>query len=68
MKVGGTSITTRHRIIVMVLMGFLWGLGWVGNRWTIFLGVILSISTIYFKTFDELGGKSTKFAGIVMVH
>jgi CPA2 family monovalent cation:H+ antiporter-2 len=34
-----------------------------------FLGVILSISstTIILKTFDELGVKSQKFAGIVIV-
>jgi CPA2 family monovalent cation:H+ antiporter-2 len=35
---------------------------------SIFLGVILSISstTIILKTFDELGVKSQKFAGIVI--
>jgi CPA2 family monovalent cation:H+ antiporter-2 len=46
-----------------------WDDGWVGAKWTaFFLGVILSISstTIILKTFDELGVKSQKFAGIVI--
>ncbi|CAC9975693.1 sodium:proton antiporter [Flavobacterium panici] len=70
MKVGGTaSITASTQIITMVLLGYLVG------RWmdwsqmdSIFLGVILSISstTIILKTFDELGVKAQKFAGIVI--
>ncbi|WP_070786811.1 cation:proton antiporter [Flavobacterium crassostreae] len=70
MKVGGTaSITAVTQIISMVLIGFLVGkwLGW-GQMDSIFLGVILSISstTIILKTFDELGVKTKKFAGIVI--
>jgi CPA2 family monovalent cation:H+ antiporter-2 len=70
MKVGGTaSITAVTQIISMVLMGFLVGkwMGW-GQMDSIFLGVILSISstTIILKTFDELGVKAKKFAGIVI--
>lgn len=70
MKVGGTaSITAITQIITMVILGYLVG------RWmdwsqmdSIFLGVILSISstTIILKTFDELGVKAQKFAGIVI--
>jgi CPA2 family monovalent cation:H+ antiporter-2 len=70
MKVGGTaSITACTQIITMVAIGYLVG------RWmdwsqmdSIFLGVILSISstTIILKTFDELGVKAQKFAGIVI--
>ncbi|MEP7094520.1 MAG: cation:proton antiporter [Flavobacterium sp.] len=70
MKVGGTaSITAITQIITMVIIGYLVG------RWmdwsqmdSIFLGVILSISstTIILKTFDELGVKAHKFAGIVI--
>ncbi|SDX67541.1 cation:proton antiporter domain-containing protein [Flavobacterium degerlachei] len=70
MKVGGTaSITAVTQIITMVLVGFLAGkwMGW-GQMDSIFLGVILSISstTIILKTFDELGVKAKKFAGIVI--
>lgn len=70
MKVGGTaSITAVTQIIVMVLMGFLVG-RWMGWKQmdSIFLGVILSVSstTIILKTFDELGVKAQKFAGIVI--
>jgi len=70
MKVGGTaSITAVTQIISMVLMGFLAGtwMGW-SQMDSIFLGVILSISstTIILKTFDELGVKAKKFAGIVI--
>lgn len=69
-KVGGTaSITAVTQIIVMVLMGFLIG-SWMGWKQmdSIFLGVILSVSstTIILKTFDELGVKAQKFAGIVI--
>jgi CPA2 family monovalent cation:H+ antiporter-2 len=70
MKVGGTaSITAITQIISMVAIGYLVG------RWmdwkqmdSIFLGVILSISstTIILKTFDDLGVKAQKFAGIVI--
>lgn len=70
MKVGGTaSITAVTQIISMVMMGFLVGkwMGW-SQMDSIFLGVILSISstTIILKTFDELGVKAKKFAGIVI--
>jgi CPA2 family monovalent cation:H+ antiporter-2 len=70
MKVGGTaSITAVTQIITMVLMGFLAGkwMGW-SQMDSIFLGVILSISstTIILKTFEELGVKAKKFAGIVI--
>jgi CPA2 family monovalent cation:H+ antiporter-2 len=70
MKVGGTaSITAITQILTMVLVGY-----WVGQwmDWSkmdsLFLGVILSISstTIILKTFDELGVKTQKFAGIVI--
>jgi CPA2 family monovalent cation:H+ antiporter-2 len=70
MKVGGTaSITATTQIVSMVLIGFLVGqwLDW-SKMDSIFLGVILSISstTIILKTFDELGVKAQKFAGIVI--
>lgn len=70
MKVGGTaSITAITQIATMVLVGYLVGqwLGW-SSMDSIFLGVILSISstTIILKTFDELGVKAQKFAGIVI--
>lgn len=70
MKVGGTaSINALTQIITMVIVGYLVG-RWMGWRQmdSIFLGVILSISstTIILKTFDELGVKSQKFAGIVI--
>ena len=69
-KVGGTaSITAITQIITMVLMGYLVG-QWMGWKQmdSIFLGVILSISstTIILKTFEELGVKAQKFAGIVI--
>ncbi|TDE43838.1 sodium:proton antiporter [Flavobacterium rhamnosiphilum] len=70
MKVGGTaSITAVTQIISMVAIGYLVG-QWIGWKPMdcIFLGVILSISstTIILKTFDELGVKTQKFAGIVI--
>ncbi|WP_413997650.1 cation:proton antiporter [Flavobacterium sp. W1B] len=70
MKVGGTaSITAITQIAVMLVFGFMAGkwLGWKEMD-CIFLGVILSISstTIILKTFDELGVKAQKFAGIVI--
>ena len=70
MKVGGTaSITTITQVITMVVIGYLVGrwMGWKSMD-CIFLGVILSISstTIILKTFDELGVKTQKFAGIVI--
>lgn len=70
MKVGGTaSITATTQIVSMVLIGFLVGkwMDW-SSMDSIFLGVILSISstTIILKTFDELGVKAQKFAGIVI--
>ena len=70
MKVGGTaSITASTQIISMVFIGYLVGrwMGWESMD-SIFLGVILSVSstTIILKTFDELGVKGQKFAGIVI--
>lgn len=70
MKVGGTaSITAITQIITMVSIGYLVGqwMNW-SQMDSIFLGVILSISstTIILKTFDELGVKAQKFAGIVI--
>ncbi|MBF7090063.1 cation:proton antiporter [Flavobacterium sp. ALJ2] len=70
MKVGGTaSITAITQIITMVALGYLVGqwMDW-SKMDSIFLGVILSISstTIILKTFDELGVKAQKFAGIVI--
>nr|WP_315152621.1 cation:proton antiporter [uncultured Flavobacterium sp.] len=70
MKVGGTaSITAGIQIISMCLIGYSVGqwLGWPTMD-SIFLGVILSISstTIILKSFDELGVKTQKFAGIVI--
>ncbi|UQD57492.1 cation:proton antiporter [Flavobacterium sp. K5-23] len=70
MKVGGTaSINAITQIITMVIVGYLVG-QWMGWKQMdcIFLGVILSISstTIILKTFEELGVKSQKFAGIVI--
>ena len=70
MKVGGTaSITAITQIITMVLVGYFAGqcMGWQTMD-SIFLGVILSVSstTIILKTFDELGVKAQKFAGIVI--
>lgn len=70
MKVGGTaSITATTQIVSMVFIGFLAGqwMDW-SKMDSIFLGVILSISstTIILKTFDELGVKAQKFAGIVI--
>lgn len=70
MKVGGTaSITAITQIITMVIIGYLVGqwMGW-SSMDSIFLGVIISISstTIILKTFDELGVKAQKFAGIVI--
>jgi monovalent cation:H+ antiporter-2, CPA2 family len=70
MKVGGTaSITAGVQIFTMCIVGYLVG-QWL--EWPImdslFLGVILSISstTIILKSFDELGVKTQKFAGIVI--
>ncbi|SHM57531.1 cation:proton antiporter domain-containing protein [Flavobacterium xanthum] len=70
MKVGGTaSITAVTQIITMVSLGYLVG-QWIGwkSMDSLFLGVILSISstTIILKTFEELGVKTQKFAGIVV--
>jgi len=70
MKVGGTaSITAGIQIVSMCAIGYSVGqwLGWPKMD-SIFLGVILSISstTIILKSFDELGVKTQKFAGIVI--
>lgn len=70
MKVGGTaSITAGIQIVSMCVLGY--GVGqWMdwSKMDSIFLGVILSISstTIILKSFDELGVKTQKFAGIVI--
>ncbi|MGQ7944944.1 cation:proton antiporter domain-containing protein [Flavobacterium sp. WC2509] len=70
MKVGGTaSITAGVQIVTMCIIGYAVGqwLGWPTMD-SVFLGVILSISstTIILKSFDELGVKTQKFAGIVV--
>ncbi|WP_348824420.1 cation:proton antiporter [Flavobacterium aestuarii] len=70
MKVGGTaSITAGVQILSMCIVGYFVGqwLDWPTMD-SIFLGVILSISstTIILKSFDELGVKTQKFAGIVI--
>ncbi|MBP6758899.1 MAG: cation:proton antiporter, partial [Flavobacterium sp.] len=70
MKVGGTaSITAGIQIVSMCLLGYVVGqwMDW-SKMDSIFLGVILSISstTIILKSFDELGVKTQKFAGIVI--
>ncbi|WP_281228285.1 cation:proton antiporter [Flavobacterium aquiphilum] len=70
MKVGGTaSITAGTQIVSMCILGYFVGqwLDWPKMD-SIFLGVILSISstTIILKSFDELGVKTQKFAGIVI--
>lgn len=70
MKVGGTaSITAGIQIISMCFLGYAVGqwMDWP-HMDSIFLGVILSISstTIILKSFDELGVKTQKFAGIVI--
>ncbi len=70
MKVGGSaSITAITQISSMLLLGY--GVGQMMD-WSkldsIFLGAILSISstTIILKSFEELGVKTQKFAGIVI--
>ena len=70
MKVGGSaSITAVTQIISMIVIGYMVG-QWIGwnSMDSVFLGVILSVSstTIILKTFDELGVKTQKFAGIVI--
>ncbi len=70
MKVGGTaSITATVQIVTMCLLGYMVGqwMDW-SNMDSIFLGTMLSISstTIILKSFDELGVKTQKFAGIVI--
>ena len=70
MKVGGSaSITAVTQIISMIIIGYMVG-QWIGwnSMDSVFLGVILSVSstTIILKTFDELGVKTQKFAGIVI--
>jgi CPA2 family monovalent cation:H+ antiporter-2 len=70
MKVGGTaSITAGTQIVTMCILGYSVGqwMDW-STMDSIFLGVILSISstTIILKSFDELGVKTQKFAGIVI--
>ena len=70
MKVGGSaSITAVTQIIAMIAIGYMVG-QWIGWKPmdSVFLGVILSVSstTIILKTFEELGVKTQKFAGIVI--
>ncbi len=70
MKVGGTaSITAGTQIITMCVLGYSVGqwMDW-SKMDSVFLGVILSISstTIILKSFEELGVKTQKFAGIVI--
>jgi CPA2 family monovalent cation:H+ antiporter-2 len=70
MKVGGSaSITAGVQITSMCVLGYAVGqwLDWPKMD-SIFLGAILSISstTIILKSFDELGVKTQKFAGIVI--
>ena len=70
MKVGETaSITAATQIVTMCILGYSVGqwLDW-STMDSVFLGVILSISstTIILKSFDELGVKTQKFAGIVI--
>lgn len=70
MKVGGTaSITAVTQIVTMIFIGYFVGqwMDW-SKMDSLFLGVILSVSstTIILKTFDELGVKGQKFAGIVI--
>ena len=70
MKVGGTaSITAGIQIVSMCILGYAVGqwMDW-SKMDSIFLGVILSISstTIILKSFEELGVKTQKFAGIVI--
>src|SRR3989338_4007337 len=71
LKVGGVAVITALTGVGMtMLVGFLIGrlfLDW-SNIDSLFLGGILAIAstTIIIKAFDELGGKSQKFSGIVM--
>lgn len=70
MKVGGSaSITAGVQIVSMCILGYAIGqwMDWPKMD-SIFLGAILSISstTIILKSFDELGVKTQKFAGIVI--
>ena len=69
MKVGGaSSVMALVEIVAMLLLGYVTGkiLGW-STMDSIFLGGILSISstTIIIRTFEELGVKSQRFAGLV---
>lgn len=69
-RVGGVAvITALLEIIMTITFGFLLAkmMGWKFID-CLFMGGILAIAstTIIIKTFDELGVKSQKFAGIVM--
>ncbi len=69
MKVGGSaSIAAMSEIIIMLMLGYFTGraFGWSAMD-SIFLGAILSVSstTIIIRTFEELGIKGQKFAGLV---
>jgi CPA2 family monovalent cation:H+ antiporter-2 len=67
MKVGGTaSITAITQIITMVLMGFSGTMDGLETNGQHLLGILISSTTIILKTFEELGVKAQKFAGIVI--
>lgn len=68
-EVGGTAIVTAlTEVGGMLLIGFFLGqaLGW-GTMDSVFLGGMLSMSstTIIIKSFDELGVRKERFAGLV---
>ena len=69
-NIGGTAgVTGIFEVICMVGLGFLAGklMGW-SSMDCIFLGGIIAISstTIIIRSFDELGVKTKKFAGVVL--
>jgi monovalent cation:H+ antiporter-2, CPA2 family len=70
MNIGGTAgVTGIFEIICMVALGYVTGklMGW-SSMDCIFLGGIIAISstTIIIRSFDELGVKARKFAGVVL--
>lgn len=68
MKVGGVAAVTAVTEVTLTLLGYNVGkiLGW-NTIDSLYLGGILAIAstTIIIRTFDELGVKNQKFAGIV---
>jgi CPA2 family monovalent cation:H+ antiporter-2 len=69
-NIGGTAgVTGVFEIICMVALGYVTGklMGW-SSMDCIFLGGIIAISstTIIIRSFDELGVKARKFAGVVL--